>query len=466
MAWPEVAARIEDKVFREADKASLAMERKAIQLAPKGASEPGLDKSIHGAAMAQGVTKSPVCTDCHGEHSIRAARDPASRVSVASVSQTCAHCHEAEGITEKYGIPGGRLETYAESFHGLAARGGSKVVANCASCHGFHDIRPSSDPRSAIHKDNLPATCGKCHPSAGENFAKGAVHVALTAREEPILFYVRNFYLLLIVVTISGMSLHNGLDFFRKLRREYRRRGGGPATVASGGYNSHGQGPQRWVERLTLSERWQHALLAVSFLVLVYTGFALKFPDTWLFAWFVALEKGYALRSWVHRGAAVVMVLACVWHVAYLPTRRGHSHLLAMLPRSQDVKEAAQNFAYLLGLRSEPARFDRFSYVEKAEYWAVIWGSVVMVVTGFMLWFENFTLRYLAKWMLDLATLVHYYEAWLATLAIIVWHFYSVIFNPDVYPMNWTWLTGKISEDMLRHEHPREYERLRERGEL
>jgi len=423
-------------------------------------------ESIHGTAMAQGVTKSPVCTDCHGEHSIRASRDPASRVNVATVSKTCTNCHEAEGISEKYGIPGGRLETYADSFHGLAVRGGSKVAANCASCHGFHDIRPSSDPRSAIHKDNLPATCGKCHPGAGENFAKGAVHVALTARDEPILFYVRNFYLLLIVVTISGMGVHNGLDFLRKLRREYCRRSGGSATLQAGELNASPRGAQRWVERLTLSERWQHGLLAVSFIVLVYTGFALKFPDTWLFAWFVALEKGYALRSWIHRGAALVMVLACLFHLAYLPTRRGRSQLVAMLPRYQDVKEALLNLGYLLGLRSEPPAFDRFSYIEKAEYWAVIWGSVIMAGTGFMLWFENLTLRFLAKWILDLATLVHYYEAWLATLAILVWHFYAVIFNPDVYPMNWTWLTGKISEESLRHEHPREYERLRERGEL
>jgi formate dehydrogenase gamma subunit len=262
------------------------------------------------------------------------------------------------------------------------------------------------------------------------------------------------------------MSLHNGLDFFRKLRREYRRRGGGAATLGVGEYNSHTRGTQRWIERMTPGERCQHGLLAVSFIILVYTGFALKFPDTWLFAWFVALERGYALRSWIHRSAAIAMVVACLWHFAYLPTRRGRSHLLHMLPRYQDVVEAVQNFGFLLGLRRDPARFDRFSYVEKAEYWAVIWGSVVMVVTGCMLWFENLTLRHLAKWVLDLATLVHYYEAWLATLAIIVWHFYSVIFNPDVYPMNWTWLTGKISEDMLRHEHPREYERLREQGEL
>jgi cytochrome b subunit of formate dehydrogenase len=423
-------------------------------------------ESVHGIAVARGVTKSPVCTDCHGEHSIRAARDPESRVSVARVSKTCGTCHEAQRISEEYDIPGDRLETYADSYHGLAARGGSKVAANCASCHGVHDIRPSEDPKSAINPKNLPITCGKCHPGAGENFAKGAVHVAFTAHEEPILFYIRNFYILLIVATISGMSVHNGLDFLKKLRREFLRRGGGVAAIESGEYNAPPRGPQGWIERMTLSERWQHALMASSFVVLVYTGFALKFPDTWLFSWLVALERGYAWRSWIHRGAAVVMVLACLWHLVYLPTRRGRAHLSAMRPRYEDAKEFALNVAYLFGLRAEPPRFDRFSYIEKAEYWALIWGSVVMAGTGFMLWFENLTLKHLAKWLLDLATLVHYYEAWLAMLAILVWHFYAVIFNPDVYPMNWTWLTGKVSEEMLQHEHPREYERLRERNEV
>ncbi|HSB70519.1 MAG TPA: cytochrome b/b6 domain-containing protein [Candidatus Methylomirabilis sp.] len=421
--------------------------------------------SIHGLAVQQGVMKSPVCTDCHGEHSIRAAQDPESRVSVARVSKTCASCHEVEGISEKYDIPGGRLETYQDSFHGLAVRGGSKVAANCASCHGVHDIRPSTDPQSAISTVNLPATCGKCHPGAGENFAKGKVHVTLTKHEEPILFYVRNFYLLLIAVTISGMGFHNALDFLKKLRREYRRRGGGTGTQQSGEFNNHARGGQAWFLRMALTERWQHGLMATSFIVLVYTGFALKFPDTWLFAWFAALEKGYGWRGWVHRGAAVVMVLACLWHLVYLPTRRGRSHLLAMLPRFQDVVEVVQNLGYLLGLRAEPPRFDRFSYIEKAEYWALIWGSVVMAATGGVLWFENIALRFLTKWVLDLATLVHYYEAWLATLAIVVWHFYYVIFNPDVYPMNWTWLTGKVSEETLRHEHPREYDRLSQHGE-
>lgn len=422
-------------------------------------------ESIHGTAMRQGVTDSPVCTDCHGEHRIRAAQDPNSPVSAAQVSKTCASCHGATRITQEYAFPANRVETYYNTYHGLAVQGGSTVAANCASCHGNHLILPSSDPRSSIYKANLPKTCGRCHPGATENFARGPIHLSLSERHEPILYYAREFYLVLILFTIGGMGLHNGLDFLGKLRRDYRRRSGSAGTVAPGEYESDARGAQRWVIRMTAAERWQHGLLFVSFFVLVYTGFALKFPDAWLFRWFVALEHGYRLRAWIHRGVGVVLILAGLWHLGYLPTRQGRAYLGAMLPRYEDVKEAVLNLLHLVGLRAEGPRFDRFSYIEKVEYWALIWGSAVMITTGLMLWFENLTLRFFPLWVVDLVTLIHYYEAWLATLAILIWHFYFVIFNPEVYPMNWSWLTGVISEDMLRHEHPREYERLLASGQ-
>jgi formate dehydrogenase gamma subunit len=418
-------------------------------------------ESIHGQAMQRGVRESPVCTDCHGEHSIPPTQDPESRVSAGAVTQTCASCHEATRITQKFGLPGARLATYQQSFHGLAARGGNLVAANCASCHGTHNIFPSKDARSTINGKNLPQTCGTCHPGASENFARGQVHVSLTTAQPPILLFIQRFYLLAILATIGGMVLHNGLDFLGKARRHYHGTSGWGAPVEHEGP----AGLPRFFLRMQVNERVQHGLLALSFLILVYTGFALKYPESWPFAWLAGLERGYAWRANIHRVAAIVMILAGVWHVAYLGTARGRRFVADMLPKYQDVKDAILNMAYLFGVRTERPPFDRFSYIEKMEYWAVVWGTIVMAATGFALWFQTTSLRFVPLWVLDVATLIHFYEAILASLAILVWHLYFVIFSPDVYPMNFTWLTGRISEGHLAEEHPREYERLRVTGE-
>ena len=99
-------------------------------------------------------------------------------------------------------------------------------------------------------------------------------------------------------------------------------------------------------------------------------------------------------------------------------------------------------FGYNLGVVSERPPLSEHSYVEKAEYWAVVWGAVVMILSGVMLWANSFALAWLPKSLLDVATAVHFYEAVLATLAILVWHFYSVIFDPDVYPLDTAAITG------------------------
>ena len=101
----------------------------------------------------------------------------------------------------------------------------------------------------------------------------------------------------------------------------------------------------------------------------------------------------------------------------------------------------------------KPARFGRFTYGEKMEYWALVWGTFVMASTGLMLWFKVAAGNLIPRWWLDVATAVHFYEAILASLAILVWHFYQVIFDPDVYPMNWAWWDGKMSVELYSHEH-------------
>ena len=142
------------------------------------------DESVHGKAAAQGAPDAPVCTDCHGEHAILASSDPMSSISAARVSVvTCGRCHNDERIEARYNLPTDRVPTFADSFHGLAAKAGSQTVANCASCHGVHNIFRSSDPRSTVNPANLAHTCGTCHPGAGQTFAIGPVHVLLWSDE-------------------------------------------------------------------------------------------------------------------------------------------------------------------------------------------------------------------------------------------------------------------------------------------
>jgi hypothetical protein len=164
-----------------------------------------------------------VCTDCHGEHTILKPTDPRSKVSPTNIPRTCSACHEDVRLAERYQLPRRRLVTYLESYHGVANKFGETVVANCASCHGVHDIRPSSDPKSSIHKQNLPATCGKCHPGAGKHFAEGSVHVEATRESHFGKWLVRIFYTVFISVLVVLFVTYVALDLIGH-RRQHRSR--------------------------------------------------------------------------------------------------------------------------------------------------------------------------------------------------------------------------------------------------
>lgn len=409
-------------------------------------------ESIHGKGLMAGRTDNPTCTDCHAEHAIKAHTDPSSTVYATVVSKTlCADCHEAERIVARYNIKGNVVKSYSDSYHGLAVRGGSVVSANCASCHGVHNILPSSDPRSTINSDNLPQTCGSCHPGVSTQVARGTVHVYASPQSDKIVYWVKLFYYSLIFSVIGAMLFHNGLDFRKKFLAKIKGKlePHGPKLVG------------REIERLTVNERLQHFLLMVSFTLLVYTGFAMKFPEAWWAAPLIRWEGAFAFRGWLHRIAATVMIALAFYHLIYLiTTKRGRGQVKALVPKYKDLTDVIQMFKYYFGLAKEKPKFDRYNYIEKAEYWALIWGTIVMSVTGFILWFENISLRYFPKWITDVSTVIHLYEAILASLAILVWHFYFQFFDPSVYPMNTTCITGKMSEEHFKEEHPLEYERL------
>ncbi|MBI4549177.1 MAG: cytochrome b/b6 domain-containing protein [Ignavibacteriae bacterium] len=412
-------------------------------------------RSVHGMALAKGVKEAPGCTDCHGEHNILSPRDPRSPVAPLNVSgQVCSPCHSSVRLSEKYGITANRFQTFSDSYHGLAIRAGSAEVANCASCHGVHNIRPSSDPASMVHRANLAATCGKCHPGANERFAIGSVHVAMSAQEEPILYWIATLYIILIITVIGGMFIHNVLDFIKKSRRTLMIRRG-LLMEESIGHSLY--------LRMTLNERLQHGALMVSFFLLVITGFMLRYPDAW---WVIAIrslsDQIFNLRSLVHRIAGIVLIASSLYHVCYIMfTQRGRELFRDLKLKIQDVRDALAVLRYNFGFSKIKPRFGRFSYIEKSEYWSLVWGTIVMSMTGVVMWFDNTFIGLFTKLGYDISRIIHFYEAWLATLAIIVWHIYYVIFNPDVYPMNLAWWKGTLTEAEMEEEHPLELEDIR-----
>lgn len=417
------------------------------------------EESSHGIAVLNGNLDSPVCTNCHGEHNILKPTDPNSPVSFQNVSaQICAPCHSSVRLSERYDLSNDKFQSFTDSYHGLALRGGSTVVANCGSCHGYHNIKPSSDPTSTIHKNNLVKTCGSCHPGANNRFVQGTIHTTLDKDQDPILYWIATIYIILIVSLVGGMFIHNVFDLYRKAKIKKQ--------IQRGEIHHEKYGHSLYL-RMTLNERIQHATMAISFIILVITGFMLRFPESWWVNYIKSLSShAFEYRSIIHRIAAIAMILVCFYHIYYVIfTQRGRQLLIDLLPRFQDLKDAIGVAKFNLGFSNVKPKLDRFSYIEKAEYWALVWGTIVMTVTGLIMWLYTDIAGSFSKFEWDIARTIHYYEAWLAFLAIVVWHFYFVIFNPDVYPMNLAWLKGTLTEEEMAHEHPLELEKIKQKEE-
>lgn len=404
-------------------------------------------ESIHYRALMSGISDSPTCTDCHGEHLLISPSDPRSKVSHNRVAkETCGKCHENPDIIRKYGLSPDVVSTYQDSYHGLANQAMSAKTPSCADCHGAHAVRTVNDSLSTIHTSNVQQTCGKCHEKADANFAASYTHSALQPRAGGAQWWIVRIYWVLIAVIIGGMVLHNLVILNFHMLRSRRKQEEGPKIV-----------------RFDRHQIIQHMLLSVSFISLAVTGFALKFPDAWwtrVLAWMGFNE---ATRRIVHRVMAIILIGCAIYHVLYLfMTRRGRSEVKAMLPTPGDASDLVTTMKFHSGRSDQPPEYGRYDYSQKAEYWALIWGTILMIATGFVLWFPAELSALLPRWAVPISQTIHLYEAWLATLAVVVWHFFFVIFHPEEYPMSWTWLTGKISLKHVKHRHGRWYKELRD----
>ena len=276
-------------------------------------------------------------------------------------------------------------------------------------------------------------TCRKCHPAATTTFADSfshKTHTQATTLGGKIHSWVAGIYTLLILATIGGMLVHNFIIWSFFFRRKLRHVAKNAAIM-----------------RLTFGERLWHLLLLSSFISLVITGFALSFPNSWLYFWWPAVGLTENVRSTIHHISGVLNGGSMLIVVLWAAKRSGRQKWwFGMFPVPRDLFDFFKTMKYYLMLSDDKPKFAVFNYAEKFEYWALWWGTFVMVLTGSIMWFSSYMPDSWPSWVFDLVRTIHFYEATLAALAILVWHFFHVIFHPEEYPISTVMVGGVMDE--------------------
>ncbi|NVN93692.1 MAG: cytochrome c3 family protein [Bacteroidetes bacterium] len=399
-------------------------------------------KSIHWIAVKKGIRSAPSCNDCHSEHNIQAINTINKRDKMKKIQDnTCLQCHQNLLLSQRYGMENMNVKSYQDSYHGLASSHGNKNAAMCVDCHSVHKILPKDHPESSTNKNNILKTCKKCHTEATETFANSYSHTTQVGSAANIESIVRKVYFWLIVVVIGWMFFHNLLILIHEIRNRYNK-----------------SKNEIRIPRFTKNELIQHTMLLSSFILLAITGFLLKFPDSILGDLFYSLGLTEIIRQWIHRISALVMIVLSVYHVIYLIfTSRGRDVLFGLFPNFSDLIQMKDTMLYYLHLSKKHPEYDNYNYIEKMEYWALIWGTVIMGLTGFVLWFPTIVGNWAPVWFIKVSEIVHFYEAILATLAIVVWHWFFVMFRPNEYPVSFTVFDGKMTVSHYKEEHRLKY---------
>ena len=214
------------------------------------------------------------------------------------------------------------------------------------------------------------------------------------------------------------------------------------------------------IARFDLSQRIQHIILITSFTLLALTGLPQLFVLSGWAQGFMSLLGGLDGVRKIHHLAAIMMGFVFIYHVFSVLFDMIAGRPALMLPRLQDVKDALHASAYLLGRRDDKPQYDRFDFRQKLEYWALIWGTLLMGLTGLVLMFPQLVAQFLPGVVIYAAKAAHGLEALLAIASIIIWHMYNTHFAEGMWPLDSTIFTGKISRERMMAEHPLDYQRL------
>ena len=229
----------------------------------------------------------------------------------------------------------------------------------------------------------------------------------------------------------------------------------------SGKHANHSQ-PARFAQersflRFALGQRWEHAILILSGLVLLLTGLPQKYREFSLSQDLLSTPDRVELIRQIHHIAAIILVLEVLYHIARIIILMVRRKLPGdLLPNWQDVRDAGQMFQYLLFLRKDKPKFGRYNFEQKVTYWFVFFSIAIMGISGFIIWFPVLFTQFLPGGVVPAAKLAHSTEAVVLAIFIIIWHVYHV----HIERMNLSMFTGRVSEDEMRDFHAKEYDRL------
>ncbi len=421
--------------------------------------------SVHGQLLVKGDKRGPVCTDCHSAHDIE---KPATAHFKSASDQSCGKCHQD------------RLSHYRETYHGKAMALGQPNVASdvaaCYDCHGHHDVFPVSDPRSRLSKARIVSTCQQCHPGVNAKFAEYQPHAnPLDKVNYPGLNRVFLFMTALLIGVFAFFGLHTLFWLFRSVYLYLTD----SKTFREAIVQQHADDVQ--YTRFTAFERFLHLMVVTSFLLLVITGMPLKFYYTaWAKVIFNLIGGAAVARSLHHFGAVITFtyfalhvgeLIISLWRgrralrnpeTGRLELRRFFGAVFgpdSMVPSIQDWRDFVAHQKWFFGKGPRP-QFDRWTYWERFDYFAVFWGVFAIGVSGLVMWFPKFFTLFMPGWMINIALVIHSDEALLAAGFIFTFHFFNTHFRIEKFPMDTVIFSGRVSKTEMLHERKRWYDRL------
>ena len=411
--------------------------------------------SVHGdEVLWKANPKAAICSDCHTTHNVE---DPALDSTRLVITKNCGNCHKDS------------FQSYTETYHGQVNTLGFAYTAKCFDCHGNHGIQRVGDPKSTVHPDNRLQTCQKCHKEATPGFLTFQPHGSThNFSRYPYMWVASKFMIALLIGVFLFFWAHSALWFYRE-HKDRQNRTSRPHVVMDELPQSKG----KYYRRFGPVWRIAHLVFALSVMTLVLTGMAVFYAETSWAKAIMGLFGSPRAAAIAHRVSATLMLGIFFLHLVYLAFRIGRNWRTfnwfgsnSLVPRWQDLWDAVAMFKWFFGKGPRPM-FDRWTYYEKFDYWAVFWGMGIIGGSGLMLAFPNVTASVFPGWIFNVATLVHGEEAFLAAVFLFTVHFFNNHFRPDkLPPPDIVMFTGAVSLEEFRREHTLEYNRLVETGEL